>query len=125
MGTKTHISPGSQFFSSNDLDESEEEVSATACTVYSVFAWNATAAPLWMQMFNATASSVMVGATAPDINYIIPGNADSDGAGVVLPIPVGGVAFNIALSVAITTGVGTDSGAPGANDAGAIIMFNN
>lgn len=116
---------GSSFFSSIDLDESEEEVSATACTVAYLYFWNATAAPLWAQLFDATASAIAPGTDAPDMNFPIPANADSDVAGVTIPVPQGGIQFGTALSVAVTTGSGTDAGAPGANDAGAIIIYKN
>ncbi len=74
-------------------------------------------------MFNT--NTVTVGTTAPDNNYMIPGNADSDGAGVVLPIPVCGLAYDTALTVAITTGSGTNSGAPAANAAGIAILYQD
>lgn len=112
-------------FTSVDLDESEEQVSATACTVGSMYFWNATAAPLWAQIFNATAASIAPGSDAPDINFLIPANADSDGAGVSIPIPNGGLGFSTALSVAVTTGSGTNSGAPGTGDAGCFITYKN
>jgi hypothetical protein len=56
---------------------------------------------------------------------MIPANADSDGAGVVLPIPVNGLAYSTALTVAITTGSGTNNGAPGAGDAGIVILYQD
>lgn len=116
---------GNSFFSSIDLDESEEQVSATACTVSYMYFWNATAAPLWVQIFNATAASIAPGSDAPDMNFPIPANADSDVAGITIPIPNGGIQFTTALSVAVTTGSGTNSGAPGANEAGGIIIYKN
>ncbi len=114
---------GCKGFFSNDLDESEEDIATGACTVYGIYAWNATAAPLWLQIFNT--NTVTVGTTAPTFNYIIPANADSDGAGVVVPIPVQGQAFATALTMAITTGVGTNNGAPGANDAGVYVLYQD
>ena len=114
---------GCKGFFSNDLDQTEEDIATAACTVYGIYAWNATAAPLWLQIFNT--NTVTVGTTAPTFNFIIPGNADSDGAGVVIPIPVQGLAFSTALTMAITTGVGTDAGAPGANDAGVFVTYQD
>ncbi len=114
---------GCKIFTSVDLDESEEDVTTGATTMYGMFVWNATAAPLWLQMFNT--NTVTVGTTAPTNNFIIPANADSDGAGVVTPIPVVGAAYSTALTVAITTGSGTDSGAPGAGDAGILIFYQD
>lgn len=114
---------GCKMFTSVDLDESEEDPASSAVTIYGIYAWNATAAPLWLQMFNT--NTVTVGTTAPTNNYLIPGNADSDGAGVVLPIPVCGLAYSTALTVAITTGSGTNNGAPGAGDAGIVILYQD
>jgi hypothetical protein len=116
---------GNSGFTSIDLDESEEEVSGTACTVSYMYFWNATAAPLWVQLFDATAASVTVGTTAPTFNFPIPANADSDVAGMVIPVPNGGLGFGTALSVAVTTGSGTNNGAPGANEAGGFIVYKN
>jgi hypothetical protein len=123
--TRPHSSStgGCKMFTSVDLDESEEDPASSAVTIYGIYAWNATAAPLWLQLFNT--NTVTVGTTAPTNNYLIPGNADSDGAGVVLPIPVCGLAYSTALTVAITTGSGTDNGAPGAGDAGIVILYQD
>ncbi len=119
------VSPtgGCKMFTSVDLDESEEDPTSGATTIYGIYAWNATAAPLWLQMFNT--NTVTVGTTAPTNNFMIPANADSDGAGIVLPIPVSGLAYSTALTVAITTGSGTNNGAPGAGDAGIVILYQD
>ncbi len=114
---------GCKGFFSNDLDQTEEDIATGACTVYGIYAWNATAAPLWLQIFNT--NTVTVGTTAPTFNFIVPANADSDGAGVVIPIPVQGLAFSTALTMAMTTGVGTDNGAPGANEGGVFVTYQD
>lgn len=114
---------GCKMFTSVDLDQTEEDPASSAVTIYGIYAWNATAAPLWLQMFNT--NTVTVGTTAPTNNWLLPGNADSDGAGVVTPIPVSGAAYDTALTVAITTGSGTDNGAPGAGDAGILIFYQD
>jgi hypothetical protein len=123
--TRPHSSStgGCKMFTSVDLDESEEDPASSALTIYGIYAWNATAAPLWLQLFNT--NTVTVGTTAPTNNFMIPANADSDGAGVVIPIPVCGLAYSTALTVAITTGSGTDNGAPGAGDAGIVILYQD
>ena len=114
---------GCKMFTSVDLDESEEDPTAGPTTIYGIYTWNLTAAPLWLQLFNT--NTVTVGTTAPTNNFMIPANADSDGAGVVLPIPVCGLAYSTALTVAITTGSGTNNGAPGAGDAGIVILYQD
>jgi hypothetical protein len=114
---------GCKMFTSVDLDQTEEDPTSGPTTIYGIYAWNLTAAPLWLQLFNT--NTVTVGTTAPTNNLMIPANADSDGAGVVLPIPVNGLAYSTALTVAITTGSGTDNGAPGAGDAGIVILYQD
>ncbi len=114
---------GCKMFTSVDLDESEEDVATGPVTIYGLFPWNLTDAPLWLQLFNT--NTVTVGTTAPDNNFVIPANADSDGSGVVLQIPSCGVEYDTALTVAITTGSGTDSGAPGAGDAGIVVLYKD
>lgn len=115
---------GNSVFNSTDLDESEEQVKATGGTIYAIYAWNTTDAPLWLKLFNATAASVTVGSTSADYDIMIPANANSDGAGFVIPIPTGGWPFSTAITLAATTGVGaTNSGAPGANACGVLVFY--
>jgi hypothetical protein len=123
VNVATSPTGGAKMFSSVDLDETEEDIATGPCTVYAMYFWNATAAPLWVQLFNT--NTVTVGTTAPTHNFPIPANADSDVAGVVIPLPVQGIAFDTALTVAVTTGVGTDDGAPGANHAGCFIVYQD
>lgn len=106
---------GMTIFRSIDIDESEEEVKATAGQVFSITAFNTTAAPLYLKFYNATAANTTVGTTTPVLTFLVPGNADSDGAGFVWNNDIGW-AFGTAISVACTTGVAdADTGAPGAN----------
>lgn len=115
---------GSKFFNDIDLDEADIDVATGPCTVYSIYCYNSTAAPLFLKMFNT--NSVTMGTTAADLSVPIPGNADSDGAGFVFPIPVSGVAFGTALTVAVTTGLALDDNtAPGANAANVTIMYQD
>jgi hypothetical protein len=107
---------GLTIFRSIDLDESEEEVKATAGQVFSITAFNRTAAPLYLKLYNATAANVSVGSTTPVMTFVVPGNADSDGAGFIHSTDIG-YAFGTAICAAVTTGVAdADTGAPGAND---------
>jgi hypothetical protein len=48
---------GMTIFRSIDIDESEEEVKATAGQVFSITAFNTTAAPLYLKFYNATAAN--------------------------------------------------------------------
>ena len=108
-------SGGSTPYKNIDVDESEDQVKATAGQIYLIHAINTTAAPLYLKIYNATAATVVVGTTVPDLTFPVPGNADSDGAGFTLSIP-NGVAFGTAITIAGTTGVAdADAGAPAAN----------
>ena len=116
VGIQGRATGGTSTFRSIDLDETEEEVKATAGTIYSIAAFNRTAAPLYLKLYNLTAANTTVGTSTPTHTYVVPANADSDGAGFILNVPQG-IAFSTAISAAVTTGVAdADTGAPGAND---------
>jgi hypothetical protein len=115
VGVIPRTSGGMTIFRSIDLDESEEEVKGTAGQVFSISAFNTTAAALFLKVYNATAATVEVGTTTPVLTFVVPGNADSDGAGFIWNNAIG-FAFATAITVAATTGVAdNDTGAPGAN----------
>jgi hypothetical protein len=110
-----HTAGGCAIFKTLDLDETEEDVKTAAGQVYGIYAFNTTNAILWLKFYNATAANVTVGTTTPVMTLGVPGNNDTDGAGFVIPFPVG-IAFDTAICVAATTGVAdNDTGAPGAN----------
>ena len=109
-------SGGMTIFRSIDLDESEEEIKATAGQIFSISAFNRTAAPLYLKFYNLTAANTTVGTSTPVLTFVVPANADSDGAGFIWNNTIG-FAFSTAISAAVTTGVAdNDTGAPGAND---------
>ena len=123
VGIQGRTTGGLSFYKSIDLDETEEEVKATAGTLYSILAFNRTAAPLYLKFYNATAANVIVGTTVPDMTLVVPANADSDGAGFTHSVAQG-YAFGTAISMAATTGVlDTDTGAPGANDCVVLVGY--
>lgn len=106
----------STIFRSIDIDESEEEVKATAGTLYWLHAVNRTASPLYLKFYNATAASVTVGTTTPVMTFVVPTLGDTNGAGFAFSFGAGGTTFSTAISVACTTGLAdNDTGAPGAN----------
>ena len=114
---------GLTIFQSIDLDESEEEVKATAGQLYSIAAFNHTAAPLYLKFYNLTAANTTVGTSTPVATFTIPGNADSDGAGFVWNNTIG-LAFSTAISAAVTTGIAVaDTGAPAANAASVVLGY--
>lgn len=108
-------SGGTTIFRSIDIDETEEEIKATAGQIYWISAINLTAAVLYLKFYNATAANVTVGTTTPVLTFPVPSSGTTSGGGFVLSIP-NGIAFGTAISVACTTGVAdNDTGAPAAS----------
>jgi hypothetical protein len=111
-----HTAGGLTIFRSIDLDETEEEIKATAGQVYGMWVTNTATATRFVKFYNATAANVTVGTTTPVITIGIPGNASDDVSGNFGPGGMG-IAFGTAITVAATTGVAdNDTGAPGANE---------
>jgi hypothetical protein len=109
-------SGGLSIFRSIDLDESEEEVKATAGQVYSMWVTNLATSTRFIKFYNETAANVTVGVTAPVLTIPVPGNSSDDIAGV-FNAGSHGVAFSAAICVAATTGLAdNDTGAPSAGD---------
>jgi len=116
VGLGVRTSGGTTIFRSIDLDESEEEVKATAGQVYWLHCINLAASLRYLKFYNATAASVTVGTTTPVMTIPIPTQGDTNGAGFTLAIP-NGIAFSTAITAAATTGIAdADTGAPGANE---------
>lgn len=111
-GTLTPTTTGGcTIFRSIDLDESEEEVKASAGTVYGWYFHNANASTLYIKFYNLTAANTTVGTSTPVMTLPIP-----TGASANLGMPYG-IKFDTAITVAATTGVAdNDTGAPSAND---------
>lgn len=104
-------SGGLSFFKSIDLDETEEEVKGTAGQIYGIMATNTASAVAFLKIYNATAASVTVGTTVPDLTLQIP----PDNGGLFIQWNHG-VAFGTAITVAATTLVAdNDATAPAAN----------
>lgn len=105
---------GTTTFTDLDLDEAKIEVTDNPTSViYGIAAFNATAAPLFLQMWDLDADSVTVGTTAPTNQYLIPGNADSDGAGFIINF-VTPKKYTTGFTVACTTD-SAGSAAPATN----------
>lgn len=109
-------SGGTTIFRSIDIDETEEEIKATAGQVYWIHAMNLATGVRYLKFYNATAANVTVGTTTPVLTFPLPTQGTANGAGFTLAIP-NGIAFGTAITVACTTGVAdNDTGAPGANE---------
>lgn len=106
---------GLSIFRSLDLDETEEEVKASAGQVYGMWITNTATSTRFVKFYNATAANVTVGTTTPVITVAIPGNSSDDVTGLFGGTH--GIAFDTAITVAATTAVAdNDTGAPGVNE---------
>jgi hypothetical protein len=115
---------GCKMFNDIDLDQVDIDVATGPCTVYAIYVVNTTTGILHLKLFNT--NTVSMGTTVADASLAIPANADSDGAGFVLPIPACGLAFSTALTVAVTTAAALDdNGAPAAGAAIATILYQD
>lgn len=113
-GTRT--SGGTTLYKNIDVDETEDEVKSTGGQVYWIHAINVGTAPRYLKFYNATAATVIVGTTTPDLTFPVPSAGSANGSGFTISIP-NGIAFSTAITIAATTGVAdNDSGAPGANE---------
>lgn len=117
-----HSAGGCDIFRSLDLDETEEEVQATAGTLYGYYIANLATTTRFVKFYNATAANVTVGTTTPVLTLPIPGNATDDiGANILGGV---GIKFDTAITVAATTGLAdNDTGAPAANDVVVNVYF--
>jgi len=104
-------SGGLSIYRSIDLDESEEEVKATAGQLFGWYLYNAAASARYLKFYNATAANVTVGTTTPVLTIPV-------AAGAAANVEFSnGIAFGTAISAAVTTGLAdADTGAPAAND---------
>ena len=111
-----HTTGGLSIFRSLDLDETEEQVKATAGQVYGGWVSNLATSTRFLKFYNDTAANVSVGTTTPLITVPLPGNSSDDITGI-LSIGGLGATFDTAITVAATTGLAdADTGAPGANE---------
>lgn len=114
VGIQGRTTGGLSIYYDNDLDETAVAVKGSAGTLYAIHAINMTAAPIYLQLFNVAQGSVTVGTTTPTVQFVIPGNADSDGAGFTISIPQG-IAFGTAITAAASTDNEGNTG-PGNNE---------
>jgi hypothetical protein len=110
-----HTAGGLTAFYNLDVDETEDAIKASAGQLYELYLLNLTNALLYVKLYNATVANVTVGSTTPVMTIPVPGNNDTDGAGVVRKWAQG-LQFDTAMTIAATTGFAdNDSGAPAAN----------
>jgi hypothetical protein len=110
-----HTAGGLTIFRSIDLDESEEEIKATAGCVYGVWVSNMATSTRFVKFYNLTAANTTVGSSTPVITIAVPGNASDDVTGLFASTH--GIMFDTAICAAATTAIAdADTGAPGANE---------
>jgi hypothetical protein len=110
VNVKPTTAGGLTIFRSIDLDETEEEVKATAGQVFGWYIYNDGAAEVYVKLYNATAANVTVGTTTPVMTIPIPATS------VANVEFTNGIAFGTAITAAATTGVAdNDTAAPAAN----------
>jgi hypothetical protein len=98
-------------FRSIDLDETEEEVKASAGTVYGWYIYNAATTPRYLKFYNLTTGDTTVGTSIPVLTIPLPAKSAAN-----CSFPQG-IAFDTAITVAATTGIAdADTGAPGTNE---------
>ncbi len=115
VNPQPHTTGGLTIFRSIDLDETEEEVKATAGQVYGWFIANLATTTRFVKFYNATAANTTVGTTTPVMTLPIPGNSTDDVAANALGGM--GLVFDTAITVAATSALAdADTTAPGAND---------
>ncbi len=111
IGIEAVATGGSSVYKTLDLDETEEEVKATAGSLYGYYFYNASTSVRYLKFYNATAANVTVGTTTPVMTFPLP---PSSAGNLGLDVPV---AFGTAITIAATTGLAdNDTGAPSAND---------
>ena len=101
---------GLDIFRSIDVDETEEDIKASAGKIFGWYLHNAHTATLFVKFYNATAADTTVGTTTPLMTIPLPAGASAN-------VEFGkGLKFSTALCIACTTGVADDdTGAPAAN----------
>jgi hypothetical protein len=92
-------------FRSLDVDETEDEIKASAGKLFWLHAMNMTAAVVYLKVYNNTAAGTTVGTTTPVLTFPIPTMADTNGAGFAIHFGDTGLGFSTGICVAGTTGL--------------------
>lgn len=101
-----------------DVDETEDEVKATAGTLHGYFLANLSAGVRYVKFYDGPAASIAVGTDTPKLTIPL---AAGEKANLALPR---GLAFASGICIAATTGFAVaDTGAPGANDVIADVFY--
>lgn len=102
---------GCSIYRSIDLDETEEEIKATAGQIYAIKGYNANASVRYLKLYNATAASTTVGTTTPVFTLPLEAQKSFEFT------PAYPMEFTTAICAAVTTGLAdNNTGAPSDND---------
>jgi hypothetical protein len=119
VGVVPRTTGGLTIFRSIDLDETEEEVKATAGQLFGWYFYNDGAAEVYVKLYNATTANVTVGTTTPVLTIPVPAGAAANAFSEI------GIAFGTAITAAATTAVAdNDTGAPAANQVIANLFYS-
>jgi hypothetical protein len=118
VGIKPRTSGGLTPFKLLDIDETEDEIKATAGQVFGWYLYNDGAAEVYVKFYNATAANVTVGTTTPVFVLPVPAGA---AANVFTDI---GIPFSTAICIAATTGAAdANTGAPATDQVVGTVFF--
>jgi hypothetical protein len=81
-------------------------VSSAPCTAYSITAFNMTATPIFLKLYDNTTAAAT---DTPVLTYVVPANAQLSGAGFSLNVPQG-IAFGVGLSYRASTVLADNDG---------------
>lgn len=120
--TQPHTAGGLSVKNLLDVDETDDDVKASAGQVYGFYAVNRATSPRYIRFYNTNTPTV--GTTAHVLGPIeVPANA-SDHTAFIWTFGGLGIPFDTAISVAATTGFAdNDTGAPSANDVIMCILY--
>ena len=119
-------SNGLSVFRTLDADETEEQISATACTVYGLWVGNTSTTGVHVKLYNGTSSAIFVSSATPLITIPFPGSSTQAITGGVFNVVGMGITFSTACCIAATTGVADgDVGAPGNSTVIANVFYKN
>jgi hypothetical protein len=94
-------------------------VSSSACTAYSITAFNMTATPIFLKIYDSSSSASS--SDTPILTYVVPANSQLSGAGFSLNVPQG-IAFSAGLTYRASTVLNDDDGGTAYPTSGDLVL---
>lgn len=94
-------------------------VSSSACTAYSITAFNMTATPIFLKIYDSSSSASS--SDTPILTYVVPANSQLSGAGFSLNVPQG-IAFSAGLTYRASTVLDDDDGGTAYPTSGDLVL---